>query len=193
MKKLNCVTILALVLILSTQVFAVDFPLTNKRFALGAMSLCALNQTLQNKETLSVYVLGDEEVANELQIFYNQNIGGIKLVSIENGTDLPQVKPDVMIIIDDSNISELKDYCRTNNVLSISKSSFACQSGLSTAIVAMVPTTIEHEYSMTSVYAQINKKALFAEGMKFYPQLMKVAKPVEESNFENDLVMIQLF
>lgn len=193
MKKLNFLTVVVLVLVLSAQVFASDYYMTNKRFALGAMSLCALNETVQNKESLNVFVLGNENVAEELKIFFNQNIGSVKLETLTFGDELPEITPDVILVCDDIKVDEAKEYCRNNSVFSISNTTFSCQEGLSTALVSKMPKTIEHHYSMTSVYAKINKKALFAEGMNFYSQVWKVAKPIEDSNFDQELVMIQLF
>ena len=85
------------------------------------------------------------------------------------------------------------EYCRDNKVFSVTNVSRLCQQGLSSAIVAKSAGRMQNKYSMTSVYAKINKEALFAEGMVFHPQVMDVAKPVDDNKFEKDLVMVQLY
>ena len=193
MKKLNLVAVFLLVLTLSVQVFASDYHLTNKRFVLSAISLCAMNETIQNKSDLDVYVLGDIDVGNELRIFFNQRVGNITLKSIRSGDELPDFVPDVLLLCNDSKLEEAKEFCRDNSVLSISNKGEMCQCGVSLAILAKMPKTIEHTHSLQSVYAKINKKALFAEGMKFYPQIMDVAIPVKDSEYEDEIVMVPLF
>jgi len=192
MKKM-VVTLLVLVMLLSVQTFARDSRITNERFVLGAMSLCALNETLQGKESLDVFVLGDDDVAEELKIFLDQRVGFIKLNSITQGDKLPETKPDVLLVCDENMCKTAIDYCRDNKVFSVTNVSQLCQKGLSSAIVAKSPGRLQNKYSMTSVYAKINKEALFAEGMVFHPQVMDVAKPVDDNKFEKDLVMVQLY
>ena len=187
------VTLLVLVMLLSVQTFARDSRITNERFVLGAMSLCALNETLQGKESLDVFVLGDDDVAEELKIFLDQRVGFIKLNSITQGDKLPETKPDVLLVCDENMCKTAIDYCRDNKVFSVTNVSQLCQKGLSSAIVAKSPGRLQNKYSMTSVYAKINKEALFAEGMVFHPQVMDVAKPVDDNKFEKDLVMVQLY
>lgn len=187
------VTLMVLVMLFSLQSFAKDSKITNERFVLGAMSLCALNETLQGKETLDVFVLGDADVAEELKIFLDQRVGFIRLNSIKQGVELPKVKPDVLLVCDENQCKTAIDYCRENKVFSITNVSQLCLKGLSSAIVAKSPGRLQNKYSMTSVYAKINKEALFAEGMVFHPQVMDVAKPVEDNKYEKDLVMVQLY
>lgn len=193
MKKLNLFIVLTLTLLLSAQVFADDNGITNERFALGAMSLCALNETLQTKDAINVYVMGNPDVAEELRIFLDQRVGFIKLNSIKAGEELPQEKPDVLLLCSDNDCEKVVQYCRDNKVFSVSNSSSLCQRGISTAIVSKISQTKEYKYSMTSVFAKINKAALFAEGVVFNPQIMNVAKPVEEDKFNRELVMVQLY
>ncbi len=193
MKKLNLLTVLTLTLILSVQVFAADSNITNERFVLGAMSLCALNETLQTKEAIDVYVLGDMDVAEELRIFLDQRVGFIKLNSIKAGDELPTEKPDVLVVCDNLKCTEAVKYCRDNKVFSVTNNSKLCNQGVSSAIVTKVANQKEDKYSMTSVYAKINKKALYAEGMVFHPQVMDIAKPVDDQKNSNDLVVVQLY
>ena len=193
MKKLNLLIVLILTLVLSAQVYAGERKITNERFALGAMSLCALNETLEGKDALDVYVLGNTDVAEELKIFLDQRVGFIKLSSVKQGRNLPTEKPDVILVCDQSKCKEAIEYCRDNKVFSISNESELCKQGLSSAIVTKTPSHREHKYSMTAVYAKINKKALYTEGMVFHPQVMDVAKPVEDESFDQDLVMVQLY
>lgn len=193
MKNLNVLTILLLTLLLSVQVFAADSNITNERFALGAMSLCALNETLQTKDAINVYVLGDMDVAEELRIFLDQRVGFIKLNSIKFGNQLPTEKPDVLMVCSETDCDEAIQYCRDNKVFSVTNCSSLCKKGVSSAIVTKESNAREHKYSMTSVFAKINKKALFAEGMVFHPQVMDIAKPVEDDKLNKDLVMVQLY
>ena len=193
MKKLNVLFAMTLILVLSTQVFAISPKITNERFALGAMSLCALNETLQGKESLDVFVLGNVDVAEELKIFLDQRVGFIKLNSITAGDELPSENPDVLLVCDEAKCKQAIRYCRDNKVFSVTNVSELCQKGLSSAIVTRKTAPNENKYSMTAVFAKINKEALFAEGMVFNPQVMDIAKPVEENKFEKDLVMVQLY
>ncbi len=193
MKKLNLLTVVVLTLVLSVQVFATDSNLTNRRFVSGAMSLCALNETIQSNTSLSVYVLGDASIAKEIRMYLLQNIGSVKVVSIGSGRELPEVTPDVMLVCDASKVEDAVEYCRDNKVFSIANQSSFCQKGLSSAIVAKISKTYENKYSMTSVYAKINKEALYAEGMVFNSQVLDIAKPVENNNDDNDMEIVQLY
>ncbi len=191
MKKIKLTALIVFSLIMVSQ--SVAAPITNERFALGAMSLCALNETLQQQESLDVYVLGNIDVAEELKIFLTQNVGFLKLNSIRYGDDLPKIKPDVLLVCNSSYCDVARKYCRDNKVFSISNNADACRQGLSTSIVSKVSTSLEHRYSMTSVYAMINKSALFAEGVEVYPQLLQIAKPVEDNKYDNEIVMVEIF
>ncbi|MFP4547555.1 MAG: hypothetical protein ACLFQM_05440 [Fidelibacterota bacterium] len=193
MKKLNVLFVIILALVFSGQVFAGNPQITNERFALGAMSLCALNETLQGQGALDVYVLGNIDIAEELKIFLDQRVGFIKLNSIIAGDKLPSEKPDVLMVCDPSKCKEAIRYCRDNNVFSVTNVSELCRQGLATAIVTQKTEPGENKYSMTSVFAKINKEALYAEGMVFNPQVMDIAKPVEDNQFDQDLVMVQLY
>ena len=193
MKKLNLIVVVALVLVFSFQAFAGDYRLTNKRFALGAISLCALNETLQKDDDLTIFVLGDQDVAEELLIFKNQKVGFPKLSEVTYGASLPAVTPDVILVCDETKLEEATEYCRENGVFSIARSTNACKNGVSTAIVSRLPLTFEHKYSMSAIYATINKSSLFAEGMTLHSQIWDVAKPIDDSGFEKELAYIQLF
>ena len=191
--KNSCICVVVFFVLVVVQAFASDYPLTDKRFALGAITVCANNETLQNKEGFDIYVFGNYVVAEEFEIFRNQSIGKVKLNSIVAGNIFPKVCPDVIIVCDESKTCELVDYCRMNNVFSISRSSVCCENGLSTAIVSTIPSFQENEYSLSSVYVKINKHAVFSEGFKFYPEIMRFAVPVEESEYGKNIVLLQLF
>ncbi|MBN2281700.1 MAG: hypothetical protein JXQ65_14050 [Candidatus Marinimicrobia bacterium] len=193
MKKLNLIVVVVVLLAMSLQAFAGDFRLTNKRFVLGATSLCALNETLQKKDVLTIYVLGDQNVAEELLIFKNQKIGFAKLTEVTFGQNLPAVKPDVMLICDETKVADATDYCRDMGVFSIARSTAACKNGASTAIVSKLPLTFENKYSISTLYATINKSSLFAEGMIMHAQVWNVAKPVDDSGSGKELAYLQLF
>jgi len=192
MKK-SCVFAVVFLVLDVVQAFASDYPLTDKRFALGAITICANNETLQNNKEFNIYVLGDFNVAEELEIFLNQKIGKVVLKSIVAGQGIPKVKPDVVIISDESKTCELIDYCRLNGVFSISRSSVCCENGLSTAIVSNIPAFSENEYSLSSVYVKINQQAMFSEGYQFYPQVMRFAVPIDNVKYNGNIVMLELF
>ncbi len=193
MKKLNLTLVLVLVLTLAVQTFAGDFRLTNKRFALGAMSLVALNETLQTKDELTVHVIGNQYVAEELVIYKDQKVGAATLTKITSSTDLPVNKPDVILVTEGADVREVVKYCQDNGVFSIANNTEACRQGISTAVAAKLPLILEHPYSISSVYAKINTSSLFAEGMKLNKQVKSVSKEVEKSGYDEELAVIQLY
>ncbi len=193
MKKLNLTLVLVLVLTLTVQTFAGDFRLTNKRFALGAMSLVALNETLQTRDEVTVHVIGDQYVAEELVIYNGQRVGAATLIKITCSTDLPINKPDVILVTESADVKEVAEYCRNNSVFSIANNTDACRQGISTAVAARLPLTLEHPYSISTVYATINTSSLFAEGMKLNDQVKDVSKEIEGSGYNDELAVIQLY
>ena len=68
---------------------------------------------------ITIYVMGAPEVAKELKTGIGKSIGKATLKNVISGDKLPDTKPSIFYIGDESKVDEVKNYCRSNKVLSV--------------------------------------------------------------------------
>ena len=149
---------------------------------MSSVAAIAMNQTIQETNDINVYVLGDKEVAKSFTKFLGQNVGNSQLMSVSNGDELPVEKPSVLIFTDASRTQEVVNYCRENNVLSISNNPELCEKGVTLGVGRIVTPMFEKKHSLASVQMYLNETASDAEGQVWDSSIHAVTKPVSDTD-----------
>ena len=81
--------------------------------------LLVFNQEISTGSSISIYIVGASDFANEMQQVLGKKIGKSKITSILEGTGLPDYKPSIIYVGNTSKADALIVYARQNKVLTI--------------------------------------------------------------------------
>ncbi len=181
MKNTKKIAVVIISIILCVQAFGQLYKVNAKQVAGAAMTVCALEENIQNSSKLDVYVFGNKQISRELKKYKNQLIGNVTLNSIKYGNELPKNKPTVIILDDVEKYTEVKEYCRKNNVISISCCPELTEQGLSVGIGSDVKKQDSNFLSLSSVKLLVNLEASRLEGSKWNQDFYDVATVINDN------------
>ncbi len=138
------------------------------RAAQSVVTASVLEKNIASSEEISIYVLGNNKIAETLEGYVNQTIGNAKLKSVKSGDALPSSQPDILILGSNKKVAEVKKYCRKNDVLSVTNIPSLVEKGINLGIGV----------KEGKVKYILNPDAIKEEGTEWKPAIMKVAKTV---------------
>ena len=98
---------------------------------------CVYNRDIIQRDNFTIYVYDNEELASNFNFYKGQPVGSTVLEDIHSGTGLPETKPNVVFISGDSgNYDAIINYCRENNVLTLTDRPKLLQMGVTIGIGA---------------------------------------------------------
>lgn len=118
---------------------------------------------------VTIYVLDNPEVAQELTNFIGKPIGKSILIKVEEGNTLPSSKPSILFVGNPRMAASAIQYSRENDVLSVSHAPSLCWEGvtLGFGIERLKPRII------------LNLSSSVAENLDWNPAIMKIAKTMK--------------
>ncbi len=120
--KATFLTIVLSVVSIETVIAQVSDAPPNVAAAL-AMKLAGLEKRIGGQaQDITIYVMGDVEMAAELAKGIGKNIGTATLKSVEKGDGLPNSTPQIIFIGKGAETEAAIAYARENNILSITRS-----------------------------------------------------------------------
>jgi hypothetical protein len=144
-----------------------DEPLPGVAASLG-LKIVSLQKRFSGKpEGVTVFVLGDENVARSFLTYVNKNIGTMREARVESGDQLPAEKPDILFIGDKNKVQEAVRYTRANGVLSMARNEKFIPQGV-TLTVYLGPS------GTPSI--SVNMSGAVLEGVEVNPATLKVAR-----------------
>jgi hypothetical protein len=116
---------------------------------------------------LYIYVLGEPDVAAELQKAVGKELGRSTLKRVDKGNALPSEKPSILFIGDPIRANEAVAYCRANKVLSVTHKPALVLKGVTLGFGV-------NEAGKPSIL--LNLSSSVEENLDWNPAIMKVAK-----------------
>jgi hypothetical protein len=181
MKTQYQISIILIVLIWTTCLFADSKPATAEQVAMLTVSACAHCQNIQELDSLDIYVMGNRKIANALKKYQGQRTGSVYIRSIEFGHKLPTHKPTVLVCGDNSFCKSIRNYCRKNNVLSIAAYPVSCKNGLSVSLCQDFNN--RDGESLSAVKVLLNLEAAFFEGIYWDKNIASVSQIIKPRDF----------
>ena len=118
-------------------------------------------------EGITVFVLGDSNVAKAFQNHVNEMYGSMKLARVFSGDELPEEPPDVLFIGDKNKVDQAVLYTRQNKVLSMARNDRL----LSRGVTLVVSATREGDTQIS-----MNMSGAVLEGVQINPATLKVVR-----------------
>lgn len=172
MKNLNKPVIAIVVLLLFggilTNVHAKEAP--PQIIAALIIKLAALEKNLGGGGQISIFVLGDKQVAGELKKIVGTKIGKATLKDVVLADELPTDKPSILYVGNASKLESAIKYTRSNKILSIAGNSDLNSKGVTMGI------GVGNDDKPTVI---LNLSASKEEGLKWNPAIMKIAKTIK--------------
>ncbi len=101
----------------------------------GTILTCVYNKKIIQQETFSIYIYGNNELADNFKYYNGQPVGSSVLNEIKSGNTLPETPPSVLIISGDSgNFDEIIQYGKDNNILTITDKPELLKKGITIGI-----------------------------------------------------------
>ena len=119
---------------------------------------------------LTIYVIGDQDVANELKKGIGKSIGKGTLKDVIVGDDIPTAKPSILFIGDASKVNGALEYTRANKILSVTGITDLVSKGVTLGI------GIGDDNKPKIL---LNLSASVEEDLDWNPAIMKVAKTIK--------------
>ena len=123
-----------------------------------------------SEKGITIYVLGNPEVAAELEKGVGQPIGKSTLKSVEKGNSLPGSPPDILFTTDKSKVNAVLDYARANKVMSVTS----------------IPDLVDKGIALGVGIGDDDKPKILLnltgsgdEGLNWNPAVIKIAKTVK--------------
>ncbi|HXK59569.1 MAG TPA: YfiR/HmsC family protein [Acidobacteriota bacterium] len=143
-----------------------DEPLPNVAVSLGLKILSLQKQFADKPDGISIYVLGDPNVAKAFSTYEGRYVGSLRLAKVISGDDLPAEKPDVLFVGDKNKVADAVRYTRANKVLSMARNERYIEQGVTLTIyIARGQTQIS-----------MNRTGAVLEGVDINPATLKVAR-----------------
>jgi len=161
-------TVTATVLLISLfSLTRADEPLPNVAASLGLKIISLQKRFAVKPEGVTVFVLGDDNVAKAFLSYVNQSVGTMRVAKVVSGDELPAEKPDILFIGDKNRVQEAIKYTRANGVLSMARNEKFIAQGV-TLTVYLAPS------GTPSV--SVNMSGALLEGVEVNPATLKVAR-----------------
>ena len=139
-----------------------------KRVAEAIVTYAAYERNIaQQTDGVSIFVIGAPDVADKLQKYIGDQIGGNTLKSVLEGASLPGVVPDIVFVGDPAAAREVIQYTRRNKILSIAGKPAIIAQGITLGIGASKKKKVE---------ILLNLTAALSEGLDWDPQVMGIAQ-----------------
>jgi hypothetical protein len=167
LKQVTVAAVATLLCWLSSGVSRGDEALPNVTVSTGLKIISMQKQFSGKSEGITVYVLGDNNVAKAFQAVTEQQFGSMKLARVLFGEDLPAEKPDVLFIGDRNKADQAIKYTRENKVLSMARSDRLIPKGVTLTIY----TSPDGGTVIT-----MNMSGALLEGIDVNPATLKVAR-----------------
>ncbi len=118
---------------------------------------------------VTIYVLDNPAIAQELTKSIGKKIGKSVLMKVEEGSTLPADKPNILFIGNPTRVAESIKYSRDNNVLSVTHSPGLVWEGVTLGLgIERLKTRIV-----------LNLSSSIDEELNWNPAIMKVARTVK--------------
>jgi len=144
-----------------------DEPLPKVAASLGLKILSLQKQFAGKPEGITIYVLGDSNVAKAFLSYVNQNVGTMRLARVLSGDGLPADKPDILFIGDKNKVQEAIKYTRANGVLSMARNDRMISQGV---------TLIVYLGAEGTPQISLNMSGALLERVEVNPATLKVAR-----------------
>ncbi|MFH2037016.1 MAG: YfiR family protein [Candidatus Zixiibacteriota bacterium] len=166
------VFILMLVFLLSgNSLLAEDKPAPANVAADMTTKLLKMENKTSQAGDITIYVMGDPDVAAILEELIGMEIGKSKIDKITMGDDLPKTKPTVLFIGDESKVDKAVEYTRAEKILSVTGIPNLISKGVSLGIG--ISETLNFKII-------INLPASNQEGLDWNPAILKLATVIED-------------
>lgn len=165
---LTTLTVTALILLTSLFTFTrADEPLPNVAASLGLKILSLQKQFAGKPEGITIFVLGDTNVAKAFLTYVDQSVGTMRVARVLSGDDLPAERPDVLFIGDKDKVQEAVKYTRGKGVLSMARTEKFIPQGVTLTVYLGHTGTPE---------ISVNMSGALLEGVEVNPATLKVAR-----------------
>lgn len=96
---------------------------------------CVYHKKIIERESFTMYIYGNDQLATSFNFYKGQPVGSTILDDITFGNSLPETPPTVMVIGKDlDNISEVLDYCKQNDILTITNHAKLLKDGVTVGV-----------------------------------------------------------
>ncbi len=161
-------TVTALILLTSLSTLTrADEPLPNVAASLGLKILSLQKQFAGKPGGITIFVLGDNNVARAFLSYVDQSVGNMRLAKVLSGDQLPAEKPDVLFIGDKDKVQEAIKYTRANAVLSMARTEKFIPQGVTLTVYLGQGGAPE---------ITVNMSGALLEGVEVNPATLKVAR-----------------
>jgi len=144
-----------------------DEPLPNVAASLALKIISLQKQFATKPEGVTIFVLGDNNVAKALLPYVDQSVGTMRLAKVLSGDGLPTIKPDILFIGDKTKVQEAIRYTRANGVLSMARSEKFIPLGVTLTVYLGQAGKPE---------ITLNMSGALLEGVDVNPATLKVAR-----------------
>jgi hypothetical protein len=144
-----------------------DEPLPNVAVSLGLKILSLQKQFASKPQGITIFVLGDSNVAKAFLSYVDQSVGTLRLAKVLSGDQLPTEKPDVLFIGDKDKVQDAVKYTRANGVLSMARNEKFISQGVTLNVYLGQAGTPE---------ISVNMSGALLEGVEVNPATLKVAR-----------------
>lgn len=131
---------------------------------------CVFEKRISAKDEISIFVMGDGEIAKTLEMYEKQKLGNSILANVGVGQKAPSDKPTILILGDPDLVGQATAYCQENSVLSITNIPDMVKEGISLGI------GVDEAGSLKLI---INPRASAKEGNNWNLAIMKLAKIIQ--------------
>ena len=119
---------------------------------------------------VTIYVLGNQTVAMELEKGVGKSIGQATVRRIQSGDQLPTAKPSILFIADESQLKAALDYASANHVMSVTSKPDWVLGGVALGLAI-------GENGKPKIL--VNMEASKNEGLDWKADILKVAKTIK--------------
>jgi hypothetical protein len=134
------------------------------------LKIASFEKRVAKAGDITVFVVNDSELEQELKKLVGQSIGSSKLAKVLGGDSLPSSPPDIMVIGNSPSAIDAVNYAKSTKTLSMTSSAAALKNGVAVGLVL-------GENKKPKILLNINTST--ASSLKWNPAIMKVAKVVK--------------
>lgn len=134
------------------------------------IKLAAFEKHIMSADSISIYVIGSEDVAVELQKGIGSRIGNGTLKSVQYGNILPVSPPSILFIGEHTNLDSALAFTHQHHLLSVTHISDLVQKGVTLGL------SVGDD---GKPLIKLNLTSTIEEQLSWNPAIMKVAKTVK--------------
>ena len=180
MKTLSRITFILIILVFSNNLLAEPRPASPEQVAMVTMSVAAHSRNIQALDHIDIYVIGNNNIAEALKKYKDQRVGKPRIRKVTFGDKLPTERPAIIICGNDDYADMVKNYTRTNRVMSVGTTHNSGVKGLSLSISQ---DSDDDEGSISKVVIFLNLTASFYEEVYWDKNISTVAKSFSPCEF----------